>query len=43
MPVPAWLEGRGGQPEVSCRRQMFDAVRYLCTQELRAAVADHLG
>ncbi|MFF3358605.1 integrase core domain-containing protein [Streptomyces sp. NPDC002917] len=29
MPVPAWLEGRGGQPEGYCHRQMVDAVRYL--------------
>jgi transposase len=29
MPLPAWLEGRGGQPEGYCHRQMIDAVRYL--------------
>jgi transposase len=29
MPVPGWLEGRGGQPEGYCHRQMIDAVRYL--------------
>jgi transposase len=29
MPVPGWLEGRGGQPEGYCHRQMLDAVRYL--------------
>lgn len=29
MPVPAWLEGRGGRPEVHCHREMIDAVRYL--------------
>ncbi|WP_157977574.1 IS5 family transposase [Streptomyces triticisoli] len=29
LPVPGWLEGRGGRPEGSCRRQMVDAVRYL--------------
>ncbi|MET9382395.1 transposase [Streptomyces sp. NPDC002928] len=28
LPVPAWLEGRGGQPE-GCHRQMLDAIRYL--------------
>jgi len=28
MPVPAWLEGRGGQPEGYCHRQPVDAVRY---------------
>ncbi|MEU3756892.1 IS5 family transposase [Streptomyces olivoreticuli] len=29
MPVPAWLEGRGGQPEGYCHRQMLDAVFYV--------------
>lgn len=29
LPVPGWLEGRGGQPESYCHRQMVDAVRYL--------------
>jgi transposase len=29
LPTPAWLEGRGGQPEGYCHRQMLDAVRYL--------------
>ncbi|MER6231518.1 transposase [Streptomyces sp. NPDC001616] len=29
LPVPAWLEGQGGQPEGPCRRQMLDAIRYL--------------
>lgn len=29
LPVPAWLEGRGGQPEAYCHREMLDAVRYL--------------
>jgi transposase len=29
MPVPAWLEGRGGHPEAHCHREMVDAVRYL--------------
>ncbi|MFE0654592.1 transposase [Streptomyces sp. NPDC059534] len=29
LPVPAWLEGRGGQPEGCCHRQMHDAVRCL--------------
>ncbi len=24
MPVPPWLEGRGGQPEGYCHRQMID-------------------
>ncbi|MFJ3861689.1 IS5 family transposase [Streptomyces sp. NPDC090085] len=29
LPVPLWLEGRGGQPEGYCHRKMLDAVRYL--------------
>ncbi|MGW5258301.1 IS5 family transposase [Streptomyces sp. NPDC004012] len=29
MPVPGWLEGRGGQLESYCHRQVVDAVRYL--------------
>ncbi|OEJ42640.1 transposase [Streptomyces agglomeratus] len=29
VPVPAWLQGRGGQPEGYCHRQMLDAIRYL--------------
>lgn len=29
MPVPGWLEGRGGQPESYCHRQMVDAMRFL--------------
>ncbi|MEV2248086.1 IS5 family transposase [Streptomyces sp. NPDC049970] len=29
LPNPAWLEGRGGQPEGYCHRQMLDAIRYL--------------
>jgi transposase len=29
LPVPAWLLGRGGQPEGYCHRQMLDAIRYL--------------
>jgi transposase len=29
LPVPGWLEGRGGQPEGYCHRQMLDAIRYL--------------
>lgn len=29
LPVPGRLEGRGGQPEGYCHRQMIDAVRYL--------------
>ncbi|MET8221324.1 IS5 family transposase [Streptomyces hirsutus] len=29
LPVPAWLQGRGGQPEGYCHRQILDAIRYL--------------
>jgi transposase len=29
LPVPAWLEGRGGRPEGYCHRVMLDAVRYV--------------
>ncbi|MCX5114801.1 transposase [Streptomyces sp. NBC_00378] len=29
LPVPTWLQGRGGQPEGYCHRQMLDAIRYL--------------
>ncbi|MFI1184493.1 IS5 family transposase [Streptomyces sp. NPDC020799] len=29
LPVPAWLRGRGGQPEAYCHRVMLDAIRYL--------------
>jgi transposase len=29
LPVPAWLEGRGGRPEVYCHRVILDAVRYV--------------
>lgn len=29
LPVPAWLEGRGGKPEGYCHRQIVDAIRYL--------------
>ncbi|MGW0665351.1 transposase [Streptodolium elevatio] len=40
--VPAWLEGRGGQPEAYCHRQMVDAVRYLVDNGIkwRAMPAD---
>lgn len=29
LPVPAWLEGRGGRPEGYCHRVMLDAVRHV--------------
>ncbi|MFB7956944.1 transposase [Streptomyces sp. NPDC056045] len=42
MPVPGWLEGRGGQPESYCHQEMVDAVRYLVTGGItwRARPAD---
>ncbi|GAA3381526.1 hypothetical protein GCM10020367_73120 [Streptomyces sannanensis] len=29
LPVPAWLQGKGGRPEGYCHRQLLDAIRYL--------------
>ncbi len=29
LPVPRWMEGRGGRPESYCHRQMLDAVFYV--------------
>ncbi|WP_326770381.1 IS5 family transposase (plasmid) [Streptomyces sp. NBC_01591] len=29
LPAPAWMEGKGGQPEGYCHRWMIDAIRYL--------------
>jgi transposase len=29
LPVPAWMDGRGGRPEGYCHRQLIDAIRYL--------------
>ncbi|MFB7476848.1 IS5 family transposase [Kitasatospora sp. NPDC056184] len=29
LPMPGWLQGRGGQPEAYCHRAMLDAIRYL--------------
>jgi transposase len=29
LPVPGWLQGRGGQPEAYCHRAILDAIRYL--------------
>ncbi|WP_234329441.1 MULTISPECIES: IS5 family transposase [unclassified Streptomyces] len=37
LPVPAWLEGRGGRPEGFCRRQMIDAVRYVADNGVKWA------
>ncbi|WP_420715688.1 transposase [Streptomyces sp. SBT349] len=44
LPVPGWLQGRGGQPEGYCHRQMVDAVRYLVAGGItwRAMPADFL-
>lgn len=45
LPVPAWLQGRGGQPEGYCHRQMLDAIRYLVSGGIawRAMPADFPG
>ncbi|MGW4026782.1 IS5 family transposase [Streptomyces sp. NPDC005009] len=42
LPVPGWLEGRGGQPEAYCHRTMLDAIRYLVDNGIkwRAMPAD---
>ncbi|MFJ8747716.1 IS5 family transposase [Embleya sp. NPDC127516] len=42
LPMPRWLEGRGGQPEAYCHREMIDAVRYLVDNGIkwRAMPAD---
>ncbi|MEU7555392.1 transposase [Streptomyces sp. NPDC044571] len=42
LPTPSWLEGRGGQPEAYCHRQMRDAIRYLMADGIswRAMPAD---
>nr|WP_078917535.1 transposase [Streptomyces sp. NRRL S-813] len=37
LPVPAWMEGRGGRPEAYCHRQLIDAVRYLTWEGVRWA------
>lgn len=29
LPVPAWLQGRGGRPDGCCHRVMLDAIRYV--------------
>ncbi|MFC8198070.1 transposase [Streptomyces sp. NPDC057298] len=29
LPVPAWLQGRGGRPKGYCHRQLLDAIRHL--------------
>ncbi|RKT09881.1 putative transposase of IS4/5 family DUF4096 [Streptomyces sp. 1114.5] len=37
LPVPAWLNGRGGRPEGYYHRQLLDAVRYLVAEGVRWA------
>jgi hypothetical protein len=29
LPVPAWLQGRGGRPDGCCHRVILDAIRYV--------------
>ncbi|MER5373382.1 transposase [Streptomyces sp. NPDC002553] len=45
LPVPAWLQGRGGRPESYCHRQPLDAIRYLVAGGIswRAMSADFPG
>jgi transposase len=45
LPVPAWLNGRGGRPEGYCHRQLLDAIRYLVAGGIswRAMPADFPG
>lgn len=42
LPAPAWLEGKGGQPEGYCHGQLLDAIRYLVASGIswRAMPAD---
>ncbi|WP_051967354.1 transposase [Kitasatospora mediocidica] len=42
IPVPGWLEGRGGRPEGYCHRQLVDAAPYLVAGGIawRAVPAD---
>jgi hypothetical protein len=40
MPVPAWLEGRGGRPEEHCHREMIDQCHVV---KGRLAVSRHRG
>ncbi|MFB7056573.1 transposase [Streptomyces vinaceus] len=35
LPVPARLEGRGGQPEGYCHRQMLDAIFYVADNAIK--------
>ncbi|CAM5296185.1 hypothetical protein STENM36S_02332 [Streptomyces tendae] len=42
LPVPGWMRGRGGRPEVYCHRVVLDAIRYLVDNGIkwRAMLAD---
>ncbi|MDJ0386455.1 IS5 family transposase [Streptomyces sp. G-G2] len=42
LPVPAWMEGKGGQPEGYCHRQILDAIFYITDNGIkwRAMPAD---
>ncbi|MFD7409901.1 transposase [Streptomyces sp. NPDC059866] len=37
LPLPAWLQGRGGRPEGFCHRVMLDAVRYVVGNGVKRA------
>ncbi|MGW3957583.1 transposase, partial [Streptomyces sp. NPDC004752] len=37
LPVPAWLQGRGGRAEGYCHRVMLDAVRYIVDNGIKWA------
>jgi transposase len=43
VPIPAWLQGKGGRPEEYCHRQMIDAVLYATDNgnKWRALPADY--
>ncbi|WP_435834919.1 transposase [Streptomyces antibioticus] len=45
LPVPAWLQRRGGRHEGYCYRQLLDAIRYLVAGGIswRALPADFRG
>ncbi|MEU5304215.1 transposase [Streptomyces noursei] len=45
VPVPAWLQGRGGRPEGYCHRQLLDVIGYLVAGGIswRALPADFPG
>jgi transposase len=45
MPVPAWMESRGGRPQEYCHREMVDAARHLVDSggKWRALPVDYPG